>query len=116
LLGNAVKYTDPGGEIDIAVDHDGVHVEIKIRDTGIGLATADLETVFALYAQATQSAARPSAGGLGVGLHLAKIVVDAHGGSIRAMSDGLGCGSTFVLRLPCRAAASPAGAGESVMP
>lgn len=114
LIGNAVKYTDPGGRIDIAVDHDGAEVEIRIRDSGIGLAPADLATVFVLYAQATQPAARPAAGGLGVGLHLAKVVVDAHGGSLRAVSDGLGSGSTFVLRLPCRAAALPACVGEIV--
>lgn len=106
VIGNAVKYTDPGGQIDIVVDHDDVNVEIRVRDTGIGLAPADLETVFLLFTQATQLPTRPSAGGLGVGLHLAKVVVDAHGGSIRATSDGLGRGSTFVLRLPCRRSSS----------
>lgn len=116
VIGNAVKYTDPGGQIDIVVDHDDVDVEIRVRDTGIGLAPADLETVFGLYAQSTQPVTRPSAGGLGVGLHLAKVIVDAHGGSIRAVSEGLGRGSTFVLRLPCRTAATPASTGEIVHP
>lgn len=116
VIGNAVKYTDPGGRIDIVVDNEAADVEIKVRDTGIGLASTDLETMFVLYAQATQPSTRPSAGGLGVGLHLAKVVVDAHGGSIRALSDGLGCGSTFVLRLPCRPAATPAGGDDVVMP
>ena len=102
VIGNAVKYTDPGGHIDIVVDHDDVNVEIRVRDTGIGLAPADLETVFLLYTRATQLPTRPSAGGLGVGLHLAKVVVEAHSGSIRATSEGLGRGSTFVLCLPCR--------------
>lgn len=114
VIGNAVKYTDPGGQIDIAVDQNDADVEIRVRDTGIGLAPADLETIFLLHARATQPATRPSTGGLSVGLHLAKVVVDAHGGSIRAMSDGLGRGSTFVLRLPCRAAATPACVGEIV--
>lgn len=106
VIGNAVKYTDPGGHIDIVVDHDDVNVEIRVRDTGIGLAPADLETVFLLYTQATQLPTRPSAGGLGVGLHLAKVVVEAHSGSISATSEGLGRGSTFVLRLPCRRSSS----------
>src|SRR5690606_20637249 len=59
VLGNAVKYTDPGGQIDIVVDHDEADVEIRVKDTGIGLAPADLETIFLLYAQATQCATRP---------------------------------------------------------
>ena len=103
VIGNAVKYTDPGGQIEIVVEHDDEDVAISVRDTGIGLASADLETVFGLYAQAAQPAARPAAGGLGVGLHLAHIVVAAHGGSIRAMSAGLGRGSTFLIRIPCYA-------------
>jgi signal transduction histidine kinase len=78
------------------------------------LAPADLETIFVLYAQASQPAARASAGGLGVGLHLAKVVVEAHGGSIRALSDGIGRGSTFLLRLPCRAPATPTCVDEIV--
>ena len=90
LISNAVKYTDPGGRIDVDVQRDETEVEIRIRDTGIGLAAAELETVFNLYARVTEPAARPIAGGLGVGLHLARFVVAAHGGSIRAASDGLG--------------------------
>lgn len=107
VIGNAVKYTDAGGQIEIVVSHDDVVVEIGVRDTGVGLAPADLESVFALYAQAAQPAIRAPVGGLGVGLHVAKMVVDAHGGSIRAMSDGVGRGSSFVLRLPRRASVTP---------
>jgi two-component system, sensor histidine kinase len=102
VLDNAVKYTDPGGRIDVDVRRAETDVEIRIRDTGIGLAAAELETVFDLYARVAEPAARPRVGGLGVGLHLARFVVAAHGGSIRATSDGLGRGSTFVIRLPCR--------------
>ena len=104
LIGNAVKYTDPGGKIDIDVRHDENDVEIRVRDTGIGLAPAELETVFDLYARGAQPPARPATGGLGVGLHLAESIVAAHGGSVRATSEGLGRGSTFVIRLPCHAA------------
>ena len=104
LIGNAVKYTDPGGQIEIEVRHKANDVEISIRDTGIGLAPAELETVFDLYARGAQPPARPATGGLGVGLHLTEFVVAAHGGSVRATSEGLGRGSTFEIRLPCRAA------------
>ena len=107
VIGNAAKYTDPGGHIDVEVHSDQLHVEIRVRDTGIGLAPAELETVFGLYAQVAQPATRAAAGGSGVGLHLAKFVVDAHGGSIRALSEGLGRGCTFVIRLPCRACTDP---------
>jgi signal transduction histidine kinase len=107
VIGNAVKYTDPGGHIEVEVKHDAPAVVLSVRDTGIGLAPAQLETIFDLYTRAAQPAARPSAGGLGIGLHLAKFVVEAHGGSIRATSEGLGRGSTFVIRLPCRAPGRP---------
>lgn len=102
VIGNAVKYTDPGGLIDIVLKHDGENAEISVRDTGIGLTPADLPTVFDLYSRVTQNGSRPCPGGFGVGLHVAKVVVDAHGGSIRAMSDGPGRGSMFVMRMPCR--------------
>jgi len=104
LIGNAVKYTDPGGQIEIDVRHDEDDVEIRVRDTGIGLAPAELKSVFDLYARGAQPSARPATGGLGVGLHVAEIIVAAHGGSVRATSEGVGRGSTFVIRLPCRAA------------
>jgi len=103
VIGNAVKYTDPGGQIEIEVLHCGASVQITVRDTGIGLGPTEIKTVFDLYARGAQPAARPTTGGLGVGLHLAEFVIAAHGGSIRAMSDGVGRGSTFVIRLPCRA-------------
>jgi signal transduction histidine kinase len=104
VLGNAVKYTDPGGRIEIEVSHDSVGVVIRIRDTGIGVAPTQLETIFNLHTQVVQPMTRPAAGGFGVGLHVAKWVIEAHGGSIHAASEGLGCGTTFVIRLPCRAA------------
>ena len=116
VIGNAVKYTDPGGRIDIVVANEAADVAIQVKDTGIGLAPTDLETMFVLYAQATQPSTRPSAGGLGVGLHVAKVVVDAHGGSIHAFSDGLGCGSSFVLRLPRRPAATQESSDKITVP
>lgn len=100
VIGNAVKYTDPGGQIEIDVTHDGANVVISVRDTGVGLASAHLKTVFDLYTQVAQPVTRPSVGGLGLGLNVAACVVEAHGGSICATSEGLGRGSTFVIRLP----------------
>jgi signal transduction histidine kinase len=106
VLDNAIKYTDPGGQIEVEVTREGTDVAISVRDTGIGLEPSHLESVFDLYMQVSQPATRPRTGGLGVGLHLAKFVVDAHGGSIRALSEGLGRGSTFIIRLPCSVTAS----------
>jgi signal transduction histidine kinase len=100
VIGNAVKYTDPGGRIEVDVKCDGPDVVISVRDSGVGLAAAELETVFDLYKQIAQSPTRPPVGGFGVGLNVAACVVEAHGGSIRATSEGLGRGSTFVIRLP----------------
>jgi signal transduction histidine kinase len=107
VLGNAVKYTDPGVRIEIEVSHDSVDVVIGVRDTGIGLAPTQVETIFDLYAQVAQPMTRPTTGGFGVGLHVAKWVIEAHGGSIHAASEGLGCGTTYVIRLPCRAVPPP---------
>lgn len=101
LIGNAIKYTDSGGTIDIVVKHDGENAEISVRDTGIGLTAAALTTVFDLYTRVAQTDSRAYPQGLGVGLYVAQVVVDAHGGSLRAMSDGPGRGSTFVMRIPC---------------
>ena len=101
VIGNAIKYTDPGGQIEIEARRDGSEVEISVRDTGIGLAPGELARVFDLYARVAQPATRSEVGGLGVGLHLAEYVVAAHAGSIRATSAGLGRRSTFVIRLPC---------------
>ena len=103
IIGNAAKYTDPGGKIEVDVERDAVDVVISVRDTGIGLAPDQLAAVFDLYAQVAQPATRPAVGGLGVGLNVAASVVEAHGGSICARSEGLGHGTTFVIRLPCAA-------------
>ena len=114
VLGNAVKYTDSEGRIEIAVSRDSLGVaNIRVRDTGIGIAPAQLETIFGLYAQAVQPTTRPTAGGFGVGLHVARWVIEAHGGSIHAASEGLGCGTMFSIRLPCRAAALSARANST---
>ena len=98
LLTNAVKYTDPGGYISLAVHEDAGKAVIAVRDNGIGIAADKLERVFELFARADES--QSGREGLGVGLALVQRLVDQHGGSITANSDGLGQGAQFEVRLP----------------
>jgi PAS domain S-box-containing protein len=97
LLNNAAKYTDPGGRIAVSVERDGGEAAIRVKDSGIGLAPELLPHIFDMFAQADRARA---AGGLGIGLALAKMLVDLHGGHIEAKSDGPGQGSEFAVRLP----------------
>jgi two-component system, chemotaxis family, CheB/CheR fusion protein len=99
LLTNAAKYTPPGGQISLSVQPDGDAVEIRVRDTGEGIPQDMLEAVFDLFVQSHASLER-SEGGMGVGLTLVRNLVELHGGSVRAYSEGPGCGSEFVVRLP----------------
>ena len=99
LLNNAAKYTDPGGRIALSVQREGAEAEIRVQDNGLGLAPEVLPRIFDMFAQADRARA---AGGLGIGLALAKMLVDLHGGSIEARSGGLGRGSEFVVRLPLK--------------
>ena len=103
LLNNACKYTAPMGQIRVAVEGTEGEAVVRVEDTGIGLAPEMLEGIFKLYAQAADGR-RHSEGGLGIGLSLVKCLVEMHGGSVTAESDGLGRGSTFVVRLPVREA------------
>jgi signal transduction histidine kinase len=99
LLTNACKYTDRGGRIDLIAAREGDEVIIRVRDTGIGLAPEALSGLFTLFTQVEANHER-SGGGLGIGLSLVKSLVELHGGSISARSDGPGHGSEFVVRLP----------------
>lgn len=99
LIGNAVKYTGEHGSIQLVVVPSIDHVRISIRDTGDGIAPELLPRVFDLFTQADRSIAR-SQGGLGLGLALVKRLVELHGGTVEARSEGLGCGSEFVVCLP----------------
>ena len=102
LLHNAAKYTDTGGQVTLeAVEADGQAL-VRVRDTGVGMAPELLERVFDLFTQDDRSLDRAQ-GGLGIGLTLARSLVEMHGGRIGAASDGPGRGSVFTVTLPLRA-------------
>jgi PAS domain S-box-containing protein len=99
LLTNAVKYTPAAGRISVRLDTTPRMAAVTIADTGIGIAASLLPRIFDLFVQADSSLER-SQGGLGIGLTLVDRLVRLHGGSVRAVSDGPGCGAEFVVQLP----------------
>jgi signal transduction histidine kinase len=114
LLNNAAKYTHAGGRIGISLERAGEQAVVIVRDNGVGIPREMLALVFDLFAQAEPATAR-SQGGLGIGLTLVKNLVEMHGGTVVARSQGRGQGSEFEVRLPAVAAprteAAPAPAG-----
>lgn len=102
LLINAAKYTPAGGEVSLTLGLEDGQACVRIRDSGIGIAPAIITHIFDLYMQA-DAAAPNSEGGRGIGLAIARGVVESHGGTLRAASEGLGLGSEFVVRLPASA-------------
>lgn len=106
LLNNAAKFTDAGGTVRLAATHDGETLSLTVSDTGMGIAPDMLPVIFDMFAQADRSLERANAG-LGVGLSLARYLVEVHGGSITAHSDGPGRGSAFTVHLPTLAAEAP---------
>ncbi len=107
LLNNAAKFTDRGGRIGLTVAEHPTEVVISVTDTGVGLTTADAARIFDLFAQIDPRRGHAQ-GGLGIGLALSKRLVEMHGGTIHAVSDGAGLGSAFVVRLPQGSGARPA--------
>jgi PAS domain S-box-containing protein len=104
LLNNASKYSrQPGstGKIRVSVSRDGGFAVVSIRDSGMGIAASMLNKVFDMFTQAGRESGH-SEGGLGIGLALARRLVEMHGGTIEAHSEGLGKGSEFVVRLPAQ--------------
>ncbi len=99
LLHNAAKYTAEGGTIRVAAVRDGDVVVVRVADNGSGIPSDVLPHVFDLFTQANRSLAR-SEGGLGIGLTVVRSLVERHGGTVEAFSDGDGRGSEFVVRLP----------------
>jgi signal transduction histidine kinase len=101
LLSNAIKFTPEGGRVQIALRQVDSDVEIEVSDSGIGISPEFLPHVFDRFRQVDSSPSRKH-GGLGLGLAIAKHLVELHGGSIRAASDGIGQGATFTISLPLR--------------
>jgi PAS domain S-box-containing protein len=99
LLNNACKFTERGGHIWLKVEREDEQAVIRVRDTGIGLAADQLGRIFEMFIQVDASLDR-SQNGLGIGLMLVKSLVEMHGGTVEAHSEGLGRGSEFVVRLP----------------
>jgi signal transduction histidine kinase len=99
VLGNAAKYTERGGRIGLSVGRDGAHVEIRVRDNGIGISAERLPRIFDLFTQFDRGAEHGQ-GGLGIGLGLVQRLVQMHEGTVSVRSDGIGTGSEFTIRLP----------------
>ncbi len=99
VLGNAAKYTERGGRITLTVCPQGADVEIRVRDTGIGIPAEVLPRIFDLFTQLDRRSDHPHSG-LGIGLALVRRLLQMHDGTITAHSEGTGLGSEFVLRLP----------------
>jgi signal transduction histidine kinase len=107
LLTNAIKFTPRDGDVTVTLERVDSHVEIRIRDTGEGIAPDALPGIFERFKQGDTSTTRRH-GGLGLGLSIVRHLVEMHGGSVRARSDGPGLGSTFTVALPIRAVRTPA--------
>jgi signal transduction histidine kinase/ActR/RegA family two-component response regulator len=115
LLNNAARYMDRGGRIWLtAMSDDGTSVTVKVRDAGLGIDADALSRIFDMFAQASSSPDR-SQGGLGVGLTLVKRLVEMHGGTVLARSEGVGAGAEFEVRLPL-ATEAPAHRGVEPAP
>jgi two-component system CheB/CheR fusion protein len=119
LLNNAAKFTEEGGHVWLTAERRDNEVVLRVRDTGMGMTQEMLTSAFDLFAQADHSLER-SQGGLGIGLTLVRNLVQMHGGSVQAFSDGPGKGSEFVIRLPALRTARPvvqaAAGGEGPTP
>ncbi|HLJ92109.1 MAG TPA: PAS domain S-box protein [Gemmataceae bacterium] len=102
LLNNAAKYTEQGGRIWLTAEREGESVVIRVKDTGIGIPQEILPRIFEMFTQVDRSLER-SQGGLGIGLTLVQSLVEMHGGTVEAHSDGPGKGSEFVVQLPVAA-------------
>jgi signal transduction histidine kinase len=109
LLNNASKYMDDGGRIWVTAEQKNEEIFIRVKDTGIGISGEMIPYIFDTFKQADQSRPR-SQGGLGIGLSLARKLVEMHDGELQAFSEGIGHGSEFVVRLPT--IAKPAAQGE----
>jgi signal transduction histidine kinase len=105
LLSNASKFTPAGGRIAVTATREGAWVAVAVRDSGRGIPAARLGEVFEMFTQLSTPMDRHH-GGLGIGLTLARRLVEMHGGSLTATSEGEGQGSEFTVRLPVTGPAS----------
>ena len=112
LLGNALKFTAEGGRITVTVDRQDGTVAVRVTDTGVGIEPQVLPFIFDRFRQG-EDAARREYGGLGLGLSIARQLVEAHGGEITAASPGRGQGSTFTVMLPIHTAGTLPHASKS---
>jgi PAS domain S-box-containing protein len=112
LLNNAAKYTDPGGRIALSVHGEGAEAVISVRDNGVGIPAELLPRVFDMFAQVDRTLDRAQ-GGLGIGLALAKSLVEMHAGTIHVESGGPGQGSEFTVRLPATESTVRAASGDA---
>jgi signal transduction histidine kinase len=103
LLGNALKFTSRGGHIAVAVEEEDGHAVVRVEDDGVGMSPEILGRIFTPFAQADRTLDR-SRGGLGLGLAMVRGMIELHGGTVSAVSEGPGKGSTLTLRLPLRVA------------
>jgi two-component system CheB/CheR fusion protein len=111
LLTNAAKYTPDGGRIVLSIDTKGAQARVVVRDSGVGLSADFLPHVFEVFTQSPRSLDRAQ-GGLGLGLPLARRVVEMHGGKLEASSPGLDRGSEFVATLPLAPEQRPKGSRQ----
>jgi len=105
LIDNAIKYSDRPGRITVSAGVREGRARLAVTDSGIGIARADQGAIFELFSQVGAARHRSDNGGLGIGLHLVRQLVELHGGSVSVHSEGERAGSTFVVQLPLRAAA-----------
>ncbi|HSR96405.1 MAG TPA: PAS domain-containing protein [Kofleriaceae bacterium] len=112
LLNNAAKYSERGGQIQLTAEPRGAEVVVSVKDNGIGIDADHLPAIFEMFSQVDRSLEKAQ-GGLGIGLSLVKRLIELHGGTVDARSDGPNMGSEFVVRLPMVVEASRA---ENVLP
>lgn len=115
LASNAVKFTPPGGRVRVELTREGAHWRLRVEDSGRGIAPTFLPHVFERFRQQDGSTTRAQ-GGLGLGLAIVKSLVELHGGSVAAESEGDGLGAAFVVRVPAAAAGFAAPQARAALP
>jgi signal transduction histidine kinase/ActR/RegA family two-component response regulator len=114
LLNNAAKYSEPGGSVSLIATQTGSELTVRVSDTGIGIEPGKLSQIFGMFVQLDASGPQVQSG-LGVGLTLVQRLIEMHGGSIEARSEGTGQGSEFVVRLPALTPAAKAFPDETAV-